>query len=194
MVSVTVTKNERGVKSLRLNIYEALMQKAYLFGALVLHSGEPIPREDVPLGWYCYDLRGTSRAPHSPYSMVDQADKFHTGSVLSLLPLKSERTQSRLVKDQFRLTQEFVSLNAFCAGENIPAPEIPFRHQMRLAITGPQSHCVGCPYPCHGFVCGNGETCLRTEVARIMERDKSVGCAQPGNSRHQIQEKGVMRP
>ena len=118
---------------MRLNIYETLMQKAYLFGALVLHSDEPIPREDVPLGWYCYDLRGTSRAPHSPYSMVDHADKFHTGSVLSLLPLKSERTQSRLVKDQFRLTQEFVSLKTFCAERNITAPEIPFRHQMRPA-------------------------------------------------------------
>lgn len=119
---------------MRLNIYEALMQKAYLFDTLVLHSGDPIPREDVPLGWYCYDLRGTSRAPHSPYSMVDHADKFHTGSVLSLLPLKSERTQSRLVKDQFRLTQEFVSLKTFCAERNITAPEIPFRHQMRPAI------------------------------------------------------------
>lgn len=118
---------------MRLNIYEALMQKACLFGAPVLHSGEPIPREDVPLGWYCYDLRGTSRAPHSPYSMVDHADKFHTGSVLSLLPLKSERTQSRLVKDRFRLTQEFVSLKTFCAENNITAPEIPFRHQMRPA-------------------------------------------------------------
>lgn len=119
---------------MRLNIYEALMKKAYLFGAPVLHSGDPIPQEDVPLGWYCYDLRGTSRAPHSPYSMVDHADKYHTGSVLSLLPLKSERTQSRLVKDQFRLTQEFVSLKTFCAERNITAPEIPFRHQMRPAI------------------------------------------------------------
>ena len=125
---------------MRLNIYEALMQKAYLFGAPVLHSGEPIPREDVPLGWYCYDLRGTSRAPHSPYSMVDHADKFHTGSVLSLLPLKSERTQSRLVKDQFRLTQEFVSLKTFCAENNITAPEIPFRHQMRPASSAQASY------------------------------------------------------
>lgn len=51
-------------------------------------------------------------------------------------------------------------------------------HEPPPAVTGPQSHCAGCPYPGHGFVCGNGETCLRTEMARIMERDKSVGCAK----------------
>lgn len=118
---------------MRFNIYEAMMQKAYLFGVLVLHSGMPIPREDVPLGWYCYDLRGTGRTPHDPYSVVDRADKYHTGSVLSLLPLKGEHAQSRLVKDQFRLTQEFVSLKAFSEDENITVPEIPFRHQMRPA-------------------------------------------------------------
>ena len=44
-------------------------------------------------------------------------------------------------------------------------------------LTGPFARCAGCPYPGHGFVCGNGETCLRTEMARIMERDKSVASA-----------------
>ena len=44
-------------------------------------------------------------------------------------------------------------------------------------LTGPFARCADCPYPGHGFVCGNGETCLRTEMARIMERDKSVASA-----------------
>ncbi len=34
--------------------------------------------------------------------------------------------------------------------------------------------CGGCPYPGHGFVCGGGESCLRTEMARIMERDRGT--------------------
>lgn len=50
-------------------------------------------------------------------------------------------------------------------------------HEPPPVLTVPHSHCVGCPYPGHGFVCGSGETCLRTEMARIMERDKSVGSA-----------------
>ena len=35
--------------------------------------------------------------------------------------------------------------------------------------------CGGCPYPGHGFVCGGGGSCLRTEMARIMERDRRPG-------------------
>ena len=45
--------------------------------------------------------------------------------------------------------------------------------------TGPCERCAGCPYPGHGFVCWSvgKDVCIRTEVARIMARDKSVGCA-----------------
>ena len=44
---------------------------------------------------------------------------------------------------------------------------------------GPFGRCTGCPYPSHGFICWHTDhdKCLRTEVARIMERDKSVGSA-----------------
>ena len=133
MVFVCAVIQKKEVNPLQINIYKHRMQKAYLFGNPVLHSGQPIPREDVPQGWFCYDLRGTDRDPYSPYSLVDQAEKNHAGSVLSLLPLKSERAQSRLVKDKFQLTEEFVSLNQFCADEKIIAPEVPFRHMLRPA-------------------------------------------------------------
>lgn len=126
---------------MRFNIYNALMRKAYLFGVPVLHSGMPIPREDVPQGWYCYDLRGTDRTPHDPCSVVDHADKYHTGSVLSLLPLKSAGTQSRPLEDEFRLTQEFVSLKTFSAENGVTSPEIPFRYQLRPASS------AQAPYP-----------------------------------------------
>lgn len=38
---------------------------------------------------------------------------------------------------------------------------------------GASDRCKGCPYPGHGFVCGDGERCLRTEMTRIMDRDKN---------------------
>ena len=126
---------------MRFNIYNALMRKAYLFGVPVLHSGMPIPREDVPQGWYCYDLRGTDRAPHDPCSVVDHAENYHTGSVLSLLPLKSEGVKSRPLEDEFYPTQEFLSLEAFSAENGVPAPEIPFRYQLRPASS------AQAPYP-----------------------------------------------
>lgn len=116
-----------------VNIYSAHMEKAYLFGTLVLHSGLPIPREDVPQGWFCYDLCGIDRAPSSPYILVDQTDKYHTGSVLSRQPLKNDSVQRRLGEDDFRLTGKFVSLKVFCEDEKITAPEVPFRYLLRPA-------------------------------------------------------------
>ena len=49
-------------------------------------------------------------------------------------------------------------------------------HEPPPVLTGPFQRCEGCPYPGHGFLCwgADGETCMRTEVARIMERDRLV--------------------
>ena len=47
---------------MRLNIYKDRLLAARLFGTPVLYSDQPIPREDVPQGWYCYDLREIGRA------------------------------------------------------------------------------------------------------------------------------------
>lgn len=38
---------------MQINIYKDKMLGARLFGASVLYSAAPIPREDVPQGWYC---------------------------------------------------------------------------------------------------------------------------------------------
>lgn len=118
---------------MQINIYKDRLQKAYLFGAPVLYSEQPIPREDVPQGWYCYDLRGTAEDPHQPYKLVDQAEKNHAGSVLSCLPLKKGHAQSRLVKEEFQLTAASATLNKFCSDENIQCPETPIRYQLRPA-------------------------------------------------------------
>ena len=47
-------------------------------------------------------------------------------------------------------------------------------------LTGPFQRCANCPYPGHGFVCWrmDAETCLRTDMAQIMKRGKSVGSAR----------------
>ena len=43
-------------------------------------------------------------------------------------------------------------------------------------LTGPFERCAGCPYPGHGFLCWHdgGEECLRTEMSRIMERNRRL--------------------
>ena len=89
---------------MQINIYKDKMLGARLFGASVLYSAAPIPREDVPQGWYCYDLRGTARHPDEPHALVDLAEENHAGSILSYLPLKKSGSQFRLVKDMFQMT------------------------------------------------------------------------------------------
>ena len=113
---------------MQINIYKDKMLGARLFGASVLYSVQPIPREDVPLGWYCYDLRGTARHPDEPHALVDKAEENRTGTILSYLPLKKGRSQYRLVKDMFQMAGTNPTLADFCAAENIRCPETPLRH------------------------------------------------------------------
>ena len=121
---------------MQINIYRDKLLGARLFGTPVLFSAQPIPREDVPQGWYCYDLRGTARHPDEPHALVDMAEEKHTGSILSYLPLKKARSQFRLVKDMFQMTGTNPSLAEFCAEEKIRCPETPLRHQ--LCPTSPE--------------------------------------------------------
>ena len=118
---------------MRINIYKDKLLDARLFGAPVLYSAHPIPREDVPPKWYCYDLRGTARHPDEPYALFDLAEDCHTGSVLSYLPLKSGRSVKRLVKNMFQLTGTSHTLAEFCENERIQCPETPIRNMLRPA-------------------------------------------------------------
>ena len=113
---------------MQINIYKGKMPGACLFGASVLYSAKPIPREDVPQGWYCYDLRGTARHPDEPHALVDLAEENHAGTILSYLPLKKGGSQFRLVKDMFQMTGTYSTLSEFCAKASIRCPETPIRY------------------------------------------------------------------
>ena len=115
---------------MQINIYKDKLLGAHLFGVSVLYSVQPIPREDVPKGWYCYDLRGTARHPDEPYALVDQAEDCHTGSILSKLPLKGAGSQKKLIKNQFQLLGTNPTLAEFCADKKICCPETPLRHML----------------------------------------------------------------
>lgn len=118
---------------MRLNIYKDRLLVARLFGTPVLYSAQPIPQEDVPQGWYRYDLRGTARHPDEPHALVEHTEENYVGSILSHLPLKKERSQFRLVKDMFQMTGTNPTLADFCTKEHIPCPQTPLRHLLRPA-------------------------------------------------------------
>ena len=118
---------------MQINIYKDRMQKAYLFGTPVLYSAQPIPQEDIPQHWSYYELRGTVKRPDEPYALEDHASHDLVGSILSPLPLKKDTAQSRLVKDKFELTSEYIRLTEFCAAYHIQAPRPFIRHLLRPA-------------------------------------------------------------
>ncbi len=111
---------------MRINIYEDKMRLARLFGADVLYTPYYIPREDIPQGWYCYDLRGTVRDPDELYALTDMVkEEDRIASVLSFLPLKNGGAKSRLIKGMFQLTQEELTLAEFCEKSRVRCPEKP---------------------------------------------------------------------
>ncbi len=113
---------------MKINIYRDKLLGARLFGASVLYSACPIPREDVPQHWHCYDLQGTALHPDDPHALVDQAEDCRAGTVLSYLPLKNGRSPKRLVNGMFQMTGRYSTLAEFCAEEKIRCPEAPHRH------------------------------------------------------------------
>ena len=127
-------KMKREVNALYTNIFKDEMRTAYLFGTPVLYTTHLIPREDVPEGWHCYDLRGTVKEPNILYAMVDSApDENRLASVLSRLPLKNEDSQRRLVRNMLHLTEESITLPKFCEAHSLPCPEAPFHLKLRPA-------------------------------------------------------------
>ncbi len=107
-----------------IDIYKDKLQNVWLFGKSVLYTPQPIPKEDIPEGWYCYDLRGTAECPNRPSTLVDRVDeKLFAGCVLSDVPLKSSRSQGKPVPNLFWANAVPVTLAEHCAEEGIPYPQ-----------------------------------------------------------------------
>ena len=115
-----------------INIYRDKMRFAHLFGASVLYTPHFIPREDVPSGWYCYELCGTVRNPDEFYALTDTVkEKDRIASVLSFLPLKDSGRKSRRIRGIFELTQEQLTLAEFCENMLIRYPGPQNRQELR---------------------------------------------------------------
>ena len=104
-----------------INIKTDPLRSAILFGRPVLFTPQRIPREDVPEGWYYYELRGSVRNAKKPIALSDRARINPIGSVLSPVPLKRADTISRRVNRQFLLLGETMTLRDYPSG-SMPFP------------------------------------------------------------------------
>ena len=109
-----------------INIKNDPLRSAILFGRPVLFASQRIPREEVPEGWYYYELRGSVRNAKKPVALSDHAYVNPIGSVLSPVPLKRADTRSRRVNGQFLLLGETMTLRDYCRNNSL---EYPLRNQ-----------------------------------------------------------------
>ena len=105
------------------NLYNDEMISAQLFGKEVLYTAKPVFRDEVPEGWYCYDLQGSAGSPDKPHVLVDQASERFAGCILSDVPLKSSRSHGELVPNLFWATAIPLTLAEHCTEEGIPYPQ-----------------------------------------------------------------------
>ncbi len=117
-----------------VNIFKDELQHAQLFGTPVLTTNWLIPRETVPDGWFCYDMRGTDSDPGAHAALVDYTSHDHSGTVLSPKPLKRPATKSRRIgKGDYFLHGETMDLETFCEEYDLAYPNNPIKFEMRPA-------------------------------------------------------------
>ncbi len=109
-----------------INIKTDPLRSAILFDRPVLFTSQRIPREEVPEGWYYYELRGSVRNAKKPVALSDHAHVNLIGSVLSPVPLKRADTISRRVNGQLLLLGETMTVRDYCRNNSL---EYPLRNQ-----------------------------------------------------------------
>lgn len=105
-----------------INIKTDPLRSAILFDRSVLFASQRIPREEVPEGWYYYELRGSVRNAKKPIALSDHAYINLIGSVLSPVPLKRANTISRRVNGRFLLLGETMTLRDYCRNNSLEYP------------------------------------------------------------------------
>lgn len=117
-----------------VNIFRDELQHAELFGKPVLTTNWLIPRETVPDGWFCYDMRGTDSDPTAHAVLVDYTSYDHSGTVLSPKPLKRPATKARRIgKGDYFLHGEAMDLETFCEEYGLDVPDNPIKFDVRPA-------------------------------------------------------------
>ena len=115
------------------DIYRDTMYPIELFGKNALYTEGTVAREEVPDGWYRYDLCGTEQKPDKPLKLTDTALEFRTGMVLSPVPLKRITTLERKVNGQLFAEGRPITLAQFCEEQNLPCPQDPRKYVLRPA-------------------------------------------------------------
>lgn len=106
-----------------INVREDKMQHAELLGRPVLYTRDRISKFNLPSGWRCYELRGTSTDPDVPNTLEIEVDDHYAGAVLSPYSLKKPSVGFKKIQNKLILGEDQMDLAEFCQahGLNYPA-------------------------------------------------------------------------
>lgn len=91
-----------------------LFEHVELFGKPALFMDARIDVSTVPLGFYCYNLRGSDIDPGRPVTLELQVGVNHAGTVLTPYKVKIPESGYKRLKDGLNFLGEEISLKQFC--------------------------------------------------------------------------------
>lgn len=91
-----------------------LFEHVELFGKPALFTDSRIDVSTAPLGFYCYDLRGSDNDPGRPVTLELHVGVNHAGTVLTPQKVKIPESGYKRLKDGLNFLGEEISLEQFC--------------------------------------------------------------------------------
>ena len=90
-------------------------EHAELFGKPALFTNSRMDVSTVPLGFYCYNLRGSDNDPGRPVTLELYVGVNHAGTVLTSEPVKIPKSGYKRLRDGLNFLGDEISLKEFCA-------------------------------------------------------------------------------
>lgn len=85
-----------------------------MFGKPALFTDARVDISTLPLGFYCYNLRGSDNDPGRPVTLELHVGVNHAGTVLTPQKIKIPESGYKRLKDGLNFLDEEISLEQFC--------------------------------------------------------------------------------
>lgn len=106
-----------------------------LFGKPALFTDSQIDRSTVPVGFHCYDLRGSDYDPGKPIIVEDHAVVNHAGTVLTSEPVNMSKEGRRRLNGRLNFLNKCLTLEGFCEEHAITLVPETCRYALRPALS-----------------------------------------------------------
>ncbi len=115
-----------GVKIMIMNVMEEPFEHIEMDDHPFLYTDDRISREAVPIGWYCYDLRGADSDPGMPATLENSVRMNHAGTLLTPVEVIFPTGQKHIdIEEKLNFLGEELTVSEFCAVHGFQNPSEP---------------------------------------------------------------------